>query len=339
LGIDSALTTPRLSVVMAVRNGEATLAASVASLQRQSLQDLEILVVDDHSTDGSVALLQRLASQDVRIRPILLSANVGVHEARAAGLHQARAPWIGFLDADDIALPTMAASLIAAGEQADADIVICGSLRVTPQGRSLGPKVRFPHLQIWQGNLLQAFCRLQFGTGALWNKLYRAELIRHWGTQPQRWRQNGTEDTLVNIGCFADARRVLTLPQLLHHYVLAPDSLTTDLEPQRGFERIVRAYAIALDLYASLGPDAVADITNLYRAQLAYPAYALPLQQGLPAWSAELAEPLRFLATEHPQALALLLARLPSPQRRSLRQVLRQQLSPLIRRLRAAAHG
>ena len=304
---------PLVSVIVAVHNGEDTLPAALASLQAQTLPDLEMLVVDDHSTDGTWALLQEMSRCDGRIRPLRLATNLGVHEARASGLRQARAPWIAFLDADDLALPTMLEQMHAAAENFTADIVLCGSRRVTPEGRSLGTKVRFSRQQLWNQDIFAAFCRLEFGTGALWNKLYRAELIRHWGTQPHRWPQNGTEDTLVNIGCFWQVRRVVALPAVLHHYVDQPGSLTSNIDAEKAFTKIVRAFAIAVDLYARLGPQALAGIANLYRAQFAYEVYALPWQDDLPAWSKELAEPLNFLAQEHPQALALLLARLPSP--------------------------
>lgn len=327
--------------MVAVRNGEATLASALASLQVQSLAEIEILVVDDHSSDATPAVLDQQARLDPRLRPIRLGRNLGVHRARAAGLEAVRAPWTAFLDADDRALPTMLERLLAAAEASQADIAVCGSLRVTPEGRSLGPKVRFPRQQLWEQQVFEAFCQLRFGTGALWNKLYRTELIRPWATRPHRWHQNGTEDTLVNIGCFWQARRVVTLADVLHHYVLQPGSLTTALEAERGFSRIIRAFAIAVDLYAHLGPRALAGIADLYRAQLAYPAYALPWQAGAPieadwpAWTGELHEPLSFLAQEHPQALALLLARLPATESSGLIPRLRGRL----RRLLPARHG
>jgi glycosyltransferase involved in cell wall biosynthesis len=309
---------------MPVRNGEATVASALASLQSQTLADIEILVVDDHSTDATPSLLQQLTRRDPRVQFIRLPHNQGVQAARAAGLLQARAPWIAFLDADDHALPSMLARLLSVAESTRADIVVCGSLRVTPAGRSLGPKVRFPRQAIVESGLFERFCRLEFGTGALWNKLYRADLIRRWGCRTHRWTQNGTEDTLVNIGCFWDARRVITLPDLLHHYVFQPDSLTSSLDAERGFFKIVQAFATAVDLYAHLGPRALAGIADLYRAQLAYPCYALPWQDNLHPWAEPLAEPLTFLAQDHPRALALLLARLPCPEPPSIRSRLRR---------------
>ena len=275
---------PKVSIVVAVRDGESTLGSALASLQVQTLDDIEVLVVDDGSSDGTFGLLKQLASQDNRIWPIRLERNVGVYGARAVGLEVASAPWIGFLDADDLALPTMFERLLGAAQESQADIALCGSLLLTPGGQSLGPKVKFQRGQVFDNDLFERFCRRGFGSSVMWNKLYRAELIKSCHALPQRI-ESSTEDTLVNIGCFWEAHRVVTLPELLHRYVRQSGSLTKDLQPEEGFVKIVRAFAVAVDLYAHLGPQAQAGIADLYRAQLAYPSYALPWQASLPTWS------------------------------------------------------
>lgn len=313
------MNSPKVSVVVAVRDGESSLQSALASLQNQTLQAIEILVVDDDSRDGTPDLLYQIAYSDTRIRPIRLTRNLGVYRARLVGIQAALSPWIAFLDADDFALPTMFERLLSSAESTQSDIAICGSMRVTPDGRSLGAKIRFPTQQIWNNLIFQDFCQLRFGTGALWNKLYRADLINTWGTRDHRWQQNGTEDTLVNIGCFWAASRVVTLPDLLHHYVDQPGSLTSEMNPELGFSKIFKAFAIAVDLYSHLGPKAIAGIVDLYRVQLAYPSYALPWQTDLPMLSEAVAEPLAFLAQEHPDALMLLLARLPAAPKSGIR--------------------
>ena len=312
-----------VSVIIPCHNSERTITKTLDSIRSQSLSSLEIICVDDASRDGTHSILQSFAEIDARLKIISLSENVGVHLARAEGIKQATCQWIGFLDSDDIALPGMFETLLSAAESKNADIVICGSERVTPDGRFLGDKVRFKSSLNFDDNVFQSFCRLSFGTGALWNKLYRAPLVQKWGTKKQRWMQNGTEDTLVNIGCFWEAERVVVLPEVLHQYVLQPGSITTSTDAQRSVLKIIKAFAIAIDLYASLGEEALVGITDLYRAQLDFPAYGLPWQTGYAEWLDELADPLQFLATEHPQTLALLLARLPAEDRPSVRGRLR----------------
>ena len=123
-----------------MRDGESTLGSALASLQAQTLDAIEILVVDDETRDGTFDLLQQLALRDSRLRPIRLERNLGVHRARAVGLGGAQAPWIAFLDADDHALPTMLERLLGAAQASQADIALCGSMCVTPEGQFLSPK-------------------------------------------------------------------------------------------------------------------------------------------------------------------------------------------------------
>ena len=97
------MSTPAVSVVMAVYNGEPWLGEALASILGQSLVDLELIVVDDGSTDGTS---KRLAAvTDPRLR-VLRQSRGGQTRALNSGLQAARAPLIARIDADDVALPT-----------------------------------------------------------------------------------------------------------------------------------------------------------------------------------------------------------------------------------------
>lgn len=94
--------TPAISVVMPVYNAETYLAAAIRSILDQSLKDIELVIVDDGSTDGSAAVIASFA--DPRLRCIR-QENRGIANALDRGIAEARAPWIARQDADDIALP------------------------------------------------------------------------------------------------------------------------------------------------------------------------------------------------------------------------------------------
>jgi len=93
---------PPLSVLMTVFNGGRFLAESVESILAQSFSDFEFVIVDDASTDGSVAVLETYASRDPRLRLICNPKNFGQTACLNQGLGECRAEWVARQDADDI---------------------------------------------------------------------------------------------------------------------------------------------------------------------------------------------------------------------------------------------
>ncbi len=96
---------PLVSVVMPVYNSERFLAEAVESMLGQTLDDFELIVVDDGSTDGSAALIKSLARSDERIQTVQLPHNRGSAAARNAGLARASGEYFTTLDSDDISQP------------------------------------------------------------------------------------------------------------------------------------------------------------------------------------------------------------------------------------------
>src|SRR4051812_42481615 len=127
---------PRVSVIVPARDAEATLGETLASLRAQALADLEAIVVDDASADGTRALVAAAAAEDGRFRLLALSANLGTAGARNAGLREARSRWVLFLDADDWVGPDHLASLVAAAEaDPGADGALGGYRHASADGR------------------------------------------------------------------------------------------------------------------------------------------------------------------------------------------------------------
>ncbi len=95
---------PRVSVVMAVFNGERFIAEAIASVQAQTLDAFELIVVDDGSTDATPGIVEALAAEDERIR-LHSQANTGYPEALNVGWRLASGEYVAILDADDLAEP------------------------------------------------------------------------------------------------------------------------------------------------------------------------------------------------------------------------------------------
>ena len=111
-----------VSVIIPAYNAEHTLEKAVTSAASQTHENLEILVVNDGSTDGTLALAERLAGKDSRIR-VLDRKNGGVSRARNEGLLAAAGEDITFLDADDWMEPSMIRTLEEVKEEQQAE---CG---------------------------------------------------------------------------------------------------------------------------------------------------------------------------------------------------------------------
>ena len=115
---------PLVSVVAANFNGVGYLAAAIRSVLDQSLTDLELIIVDDASTDDSVAFIQRAARADPRVKLIQQPRNHGPAAARNRALEVARGRWIAILDSDDLMAEDRLERLVDRGETDGADIVV-----------------------------------------------------------------------------------------------------------------------------------------------------------------------------------------------------------------------
>lgn len=117
---------PTVSVVMPCFNAAKSIRGSVASVLGQSCRDLELLIVDDGSDDGTPSILAELQVQDGRLR-LLSQRREGPSAARNKGIRAARGDFVAFLDADDLWEPETLEQLLAAiGEQPDAVLAYCG---------------------------------------------------------------------------------------------------------------------------------------------------------------------------------------------------------------------
>ena len=116
---------PRVSVVLPVRNGAATVERAIASIRAQTFRDWELLVIDDHSADATPQILARVAHEESRLR-ILRSAAPGLVPALNTGLAAARGDLVARMDADDVAHPERLAAQSALLEaQPELGLVAC----------------------------------------------------------------------------------------------------------------------------------------------------------------------------------------------------------------------
>lgn len=140
----------------------------------QTYRNLEIILVDDGSTDGSGAICDRYAERDVRAK-VIHQENAGVAAARNAGLDAAAGDYIGWVDSDDWIEPQMFERMLDSAEAYRADIVICGRQEIYPERCFLSGWQQLDVL-----NKEQAIALLvedDLVKSYLWDKLWRRELF------------------------------------------------------------------------------------------------------------------------------------------------------------------
>ena len=138
--------TPTVSVVMPAYNAASTIEASMRSVLMQEGVDLELLVVDDCSSDQTRKIVNSAAQQDTRVVPIMQTMNGGVAAARNVAIEAARGQLIAFLDSDDTWLPGKLASQVEFMRSSGCAVCYAPYRRVDQSGRQLSVVVPPPRL-------------------------------------------------------------------------------------------------------------------------------------------------------------------------------------------------
>lgn len=126
---------PSVSILMAVRNVGAYIGDAVVSVQAQTLDDFELLIVDDGSTDDTLDRAQAMARTDARLR-ILSGPGLGPAAARNLALAQAKGQWLAVVDGDDLLAPDRLLSMVNAGQTESADLVVDNLVAFYDDGRA-----------------------------------------------------------------------------------------------------------------------------------------------------------------------------------------------------------
>lgn len=135
---------PAVSVIVPAYRAERTVEAAVRSALAQTVRDLEVIAVNDGSDDGTAAILDALCRSDERVRAVTLAKNGGVADARNAGVREARADWIAFLDSDDLWEPDKLEQQLALAERTGAELLYTGARCIDAAGRPNGRFFKVP---------------------------------------------------------------------------------------------------------------------------------------------------------------------------------------------------
>ena len=169
---------PKISVIIPVYNGQATIERAGRSVLEQEYPNVELILVNDGSSDGTQAVLERIAKEHDNVIAVC-QENGGVSKARNTGIERSSGEYIMFLDADDELAPGVLAKMMELAKTHACDLVAGTCIRVRPDGSSFlsGMPIEEDPC-IWQGEAaLCASLRDHPSTYAVWGKLYRREAI------------------------------------------------------------------------------------------------------------------------------------------------------------------
>lgn len=220
-----------ISIIVPVYNVERHLQRCIESIQCQTMKDLEILLVDDGSTDASGEICDRYAAADPRIR-VLHKRNGGLVSARQAGIRISAGRYVAFADSDDWMEADMYGSLYEKARSQNADAVIEGMKEDVPgddrKKRNLMPEGLYcskEDAELFCGSMIS--CEDFFCAGVqpyLWNKIFKRELaIRHMLRIDPRIKVG--EDAAAVYPMLAMAGRKVVSGECHYHYCIRENSM------------------------------------------------------------------------------------------------------------------
>ena len=228
---------PKVSVILPVYNVEQYLSTCLESLVNQTLKDIEIICVDDGSTDGSLEIINRYSSMDDRVI-VVVQENAGAGAARNHGMKYARGEYLSFLDSDDFFEHTMLEKAYIKAKETECNFVVYHSdmyfsdddkfekTNWVVRDQHIPPYDTFSCRQVTT-NIFKVF------VGWAWDKLYDRKFVESNNLYFQE--QRTTNDMLFVFSALFLAKSIAVVPDILaHHRRDYKDSLSQTREKSWG---------------------------------------------------------------------------------------------------------
>lgn len=241
---------PAVSIICPVYNKERFLTECISSFLAQTLRNIQIILIDDGSTDGSSAICAEFARKDSRIDYTKIQ-NSGVSKARNTGIPLATGEYVIFPDADDSIDTRMLETMYAAAKESDADMVICG-IRGYP----------FPSRQApcaYSLRQLKTLHPVQFNSSS--NKLFRRSFLQVHDELRFFEASRYFEDVNFVLKFLSFSTQVCVVPECMYNYCRNEDSATsaTTFQLESAYRKtlgIIRTFADVQSFFAAHGASA-----------------------------------------------------------------------------------
>lgn len=243
---------PKISIIISAYNIEDYIGSCMESVVKQSYKNLEIIAIDDGSTDGTRKIIENYAKSDDRIK-VIHQQNAGLSATRNTGINLATADYICLIDGDDVLYTDYAAKLLSRMQHTHADIAVCGYETISYKTEE--SHITYHEAETTNGhdaarNLLLTLENIDIVT---WNKMYKRELfIDNSIYYPVG---DNHEDTLTTYKLYAVAKKVTYLMEPLYQYYRRKGSI---MDKASTLSRILakeRAGMEAVDFFATAEPS------------------------------------------------------------------------------------
>ena len=250
-----------ISVVVPAYNIADYVERGVNSVRNQTYRNLEIIVVNDGSTDNTGALCDRIASEDERVQ-VIHKENSGPAEARNVGIARAKGSYIGFVDGDDWIDPDMYEKMLSALKEQHADIAICRYRHVYKshtEDESVDRAILFEGQEALQYYVQET--EEYAIQNAAWNKLYKREVLANITFPVGKWY----EDIMFATMALSHANRCIYLDTACYNYIIDREGsiMNTQINP-RTFTDQIPAYYEKTKFLKELGRQDLADIHDYF---------------------------------------------------------------------------
>lgn len=220
---------PVISVIVPVFNAESYLENCIKSILKQSFRGIEVIAIDDGSSDKSGMILDRLAATDRRLR-VFHQKNQGVSAARNLGLNVALGQYVAFCDADDWMEYNMLELMLQNIELHNCDWVMC-NVTVEEDGKKGYPRLTVNKEYIDYSSSIEHIIvdllRFRFDN-ANWNKLYKKSIISKYKLKFDD-RMFVWEDLLFNLQYASISKSIYCINECLYHYRISNNTLTSKM--------------------------------------------------------------------------------------------------------------
>lgn len=202
-------THPKISVLIPVYNTEKYLDRCLSSVMRQTLSEIEVIIIDDGSTDKSLEICKRYATKDSRFR-VYHTSNQGISATREYALSLSNGTYIQFVDSDDWIEPDMLEVMYSEAKCKNTDIIGCNFVEHWPN-RDIVYNTYYEDYDTFIRAIISSHW------GVLWNKLFRRDIFINGNVHFPK-NINGGEDYIVCVKLMLKTTSVSCVNKELYHY-------------------------------------------------------------------------------------------------------------------------